>query len=133
MKILFLVQKDQRIILDRFYEAIGEHCELDIRWLDAKQQANLRKYFKQHVDSSRYERIMLFLRFKKEIRQVSFLRTIPNLVFLEHDAYQNYNDSKYRGKFSAHYRKMPWVRVLSSGASVTRRLQVEGFDVQFVA
>lgn len=133
MKVLFLVQKEQRIILDRFYEAIGQHCEMDLRWLDGKQQSNLRKYFKHNVDVSKYDRIMLFLRFKKEIKQVSFLRTIPNLVFLEHDAYQNYVDCKYRGKFSAQYRQLPWVRVLCSGASITRRLQEEGFDVRFVA
>lgn len=133
IKILFLVQKDQRIILDRFYDAIGENCDMDIRWLDDNQQANLRKYFNKHVDRSSYDRIVLFLRFKKEIRQVSFLRTIPNLVFLEHDAYQNYIDCKYRGKFSAHYRQIPWVRILSSGVSVARRLQEEGFDAVFVA
>lgn len=133
MKVLFLVQKEQRIILDRFYEAIGVHCEMDIRWLNDKEQSNLRKYFKQNVDVKKYHRIMLFLRFKKEVRQVPFLRTIPNLVFLEHDAYQNYTDCKYRGKFSAHYSRMPWVRVLCSGAHITRRLQAEGFDVRFVA
>lgn len=133
MKVLFLVQKEQRIILDRFYEAIGQHCEMDLRWLDGKQQSNLRKYFKHNVDVSKYDRIMLFLRFKKEIKQVSFLRTIPSLVFLEHDAYQNYVDCKYRGKFSTQYRQLPWVRVLCSGASITRRLQEEGFDVRFVA
>jgi hypothetical protein len=33
---------------------------------------------------------VFFLRFKQEIRQVAFIRTIPNLVILEHDAYQNY-------------------------------------------
>lgn len=133
MKVLFLVQKEQRIILDRFYEAIGQHCEMDLRWLDGKQQSNLRKYFKHNVDVSKYDRIMLFLRFKKEIKQVSFLRTVPNLVFLEHDAYQNYVDCKYRGKFSAQYRQLPWVRVLCSGASITRRLEEEGFDARFVA
>lgn len=133
MKVLFLVQKEQRIILDRLYSAIEEECEADIRWIDSGEQANLRKYFKQNVDVSKYDRIMLFLRFKKEIRQVSFLRTIPNLVFLEHDAYQNYSECKYKDKFSAHYSKLPWVRVISSGATVSRRLRDEGFDVRFVS
>lgn len=134
MKVLFLVQsnRNKRSVLDSLYEAIGEHCDLETRWLEDDQQADLRKYFKQNVNADRYDRIMLFLRFKKEIQQVSFLRTIPNLVFLEYDAYQNYFECKYRGKFSAHYRQIPWVRVISSGATVTRRLQEEGFDVHFV-
>ena len=132
MKVLFLVQKEQRIILDQFYDAIAQHCEMDISWLSSHEQANLRKYFKEHVKTENYDRIMLFLRFKKEIRQVSFIKTIPNLVILEHDAYQNYVDCKYQGKFSKHYQQLPWVRVLTSGAAVTRRLQSEGFDAVFV-
>lgn len=133
MKVLFLVQKEQRIILDAFYEAIAQNCDLDIRWLTSKEQANLHAYFKNNVQADKYDRIMLFLRFKKEIRQVAFLQTIPNLVFLEHDAYQNYINCKYQGKFSALYRKLPWVRVLSSGVSVVRRLREEGVDAHFVA
>ncbi|NLY13354.1 MAG: glycosyltransferase [Gammaproteobacteria bacterium] len=132
MKVLFLVQKEQRIILDRFYDAIGAHCDMDIRWLTSTEQDNLKKYFKQHVDTANYDRIMLFLRFKKEIRQVAFIKTIPNLVFLEHDAYQNYIDCKYKGKFSKHYKQLPWARILTSGAVVTNRLQAEGYDAVFV-
>lgn len=132
MKLLFLVQKEQRVILDRLYEAVGEHCEMDLRWLNGSEQSNLKKYFKEHVDVTRYDRIMLFLRFKKELKQIAFISTIPNLVILEHDAYQNYVDCKYKGKFSYYYGKMPWARVISSGASVVSRLQQEGFDACFV-
>lgn len=132
MKVLFLVQKEQRAILDRLYEGVAAHCECDLRWLDSKQQRNLRGYFRQHVDVSRYDRIIFFLRFKQEIRQAGFIRTIPNLVILEHDAYQNYIPCKYTGKFSAHYRRLPWVRVISSGFMVTERLRGEGFDAVFV-
>jgi glycosyltransferase involved in cell wall biosynthesis len=84
------------------------------------------------VDASRYDRIVFFLRFKQEIRQAGFIRTIPNLVILEHDAYQNYIPCKYTGKYSAHYRKLPWVRVISSGFMVSERLREEGFDAVFV-
>lgn len=132
MKVLFLVQKEQRIILDEFYDAIGAHCDMDIRWLTSAEQDNLKKYFKQHVDTAEYDRIMLFLRFKKEIRQVAFIKTIPNVVFLEHDAYQNFIDCKYKGKFSKHYKQLPWARILTSGAVVTNRLQTEGYDAVFV-
>ena len=132
MKVLFLVQKEQRAILDRLYEGVAEHCECDIRWLSSAEQRNLRGYFKREVDVTRYERIVFFLRFKQEIRQAGFIRTVPNLVILEHDAYQNYIPCKYTGKFSAHYRRLPWVRVISSGHMVTERLRAEGFDAVFV-
>lgn len=132
MKVLFLVQKEQRAILDRLYEGIGAECDCDIRWLTDAEQDDLRGYFKRHVNVEHYDRILFFLRFKKEIRQVGFIRSLPNLVILEHDAYQNYIPCKYTGKFSKHYRQLPWARVITSGAVVTRRLCDEGVDAVFV-
>jgi len=133
MKVLFLVQKEQRVILDRLYDSIAQHAgECDTRWLDSNEQANLKRYFREQVDISRYDRIIFFLRFKKEMRQWRFIRTLPNLVILEHDAYQNYIPNKYRGKYARHYHRMPWVRVLCSGAHVTQRLRNEGIDAIFI-
>ncbi|MCU1718334.1 glycosyltransferase [Pseudomonas sp. 5P_3.1_Bac2] len=132
MKVLFLVQKEQRAILDRLYDGIAAACECDTRWLSSAEQDDLRGYFRRHVQVEKYDRILFFLRFKKEIRQVSFIRTLPNLVILEHDAYQNYIPCKYTGKFSRHYRQLPWARVISSGFMVSQRLREEGFDAVFV-
>jgi len=132
MKVLFLVQKEQRAILDRLYEGVAANCDCDLRWLGSDEQRNLRRYFRREVDVTQYDRIVFFLRFKQEIRQVGFIRTLPNLVILEHDAYQNYIPCKYTGKFSAHYRKLPWARVISSGYVVSERLRQEGFDAVFV-
>lgn len=133
MNVLFLVQAEQRAILDRLYDGIAGSCgQCDIRWLSSDEQGNLKRYFREHVDLSRYDRVLFFLRFKKEMRQWRFIRSVPNLVILEHDAYQNYIPCKYTGKFSAHYRRMPWARVISSGALVSQRLRGEGFDACFV-
>lgn len=132
MKVLFLVQKEQRIILDRLYESIETNCDCDIRWLTSDEQANLKQYFKQHVDVAKYDRILFFLRFKKEIKQVGFIRSIPNLVILEHDAWQNYAPGKYHGKFTKHYQHLLWARVLVSGHGIAKKLQHEGIDAVFV-
>jgi glycosyltransferase involved in cell wall biosynthesis len=132
MKVLFLVQDEQRIILDRLYDAVATHCDCDLRRLGRKDQANLRRYFVRNVDVFAYDRILMFLRFKQEIRQANFISTLPNVVILEHDAYQNYIPCKYMGRFSLHYRKMPWVRVLVSGQGIALRLREEGFDACFV-
>ncbi len=133
MKVLLLVQKHQRIQLDTLYDGIGEHVDMDIRRLSSDEQQNLSRYFKRSVDTARYDRIIFFLRFKKEIRQVAFIRTVPHLVILEHDALQNYfPGSKYSGKFSRHYKALPWARILVSGCQVTRKLKEEGFDAVFV-
>ena len=133
MKVLMLVIDKQRIQLECLYDGIAKHCELDLRRLSSKDQDDLATYFKKHVDVNRYERIIFFLRFKKEIRQVAFIRSIPNLVILEHDAWQNYYpQSKYQGKFSRHYTALPWARVLVSGAILADKLKHEGFDAHFV-
>ncbi len=137
MKTLFLVQKEQRIILDRFYDSICRHMsddkgDCDLRWLSSEEQADLKGYF-SNIDVDAYDRIIFFLRFKKEIKQVKFIRTLPNLVILEHDAYQNYIEDKYRGKYAQHYRALSWARVICSGYEVTQKLLREGFDVEFVA
>lgn len=132
MRVLFLVQKEQRAILDRLYEGIADHCECETRWLTSAEQRNLRGYFRREVDVTQYDRIVFFLRFKHEIRQVGFIRSVPNLVILEHDAYQNYIPCKYTGEFSAYYRKLPWARVICSGFMVSERLRAEGFDAVFV-
>lgn len=132
MKVLFLVQKEQRIILDRLYESIEANCQCDTRWLTDDEQANLKRYFKEKVDVTQYDRILFFLRFKKEIKQVSFIRSVPNLVILEHDAWQNYAIGKYQGKFSQHYQHLPWARVLVSGYGIAKKLQQEGVDAVFV-
>ncbi|ALZ83464.1 glycosyltransferase [Pseudomonas oryzihabitans] len=133
MKVLFLVQKEQRILLDHFYASIAAQCDCDLRWLSDEEQADLRGYFRRAVPRpEQYDRILLFLRFKKQLKQVSFIRSLPNLVELEHDAYQNFIPCKYTGKFSRYYQAMPHARVLVSGAGVARRLREEGVDAVFV-
>ena len=132
MKVLFLVQKEQRAILDRLYQGVAAHCDCEMRWLDSDQQRHLRRYFRDEVDVGAYDRILFFLRFKQEVRQAAFIKSVPNLVILEHDAYQNYIPCKYTGKFSAHYRRLPWARIITSGYDVSERLRGEGFDAVFV-
>jgi len=133
MKLLFLVQKEQRVILDRLYDSIARHAgNCDVRWLDSAEQADLKGYFARNVDVAQYDCILFFLRFKKELRQWRFIRTLPKLAILEHDAYQNFIPNKYKGKYVRHYQRMPWARVLSSGAHVTQRLLQDGVDAIFI-
>lgn len=134
LRVLLLVQAEQRVNLDSFYDGIAQALQsCDIRRLSKAEQADLKGYFRRHVDVEHYDRIVFFLRFKQEIRQVRFIRSLPNLVILEHDAYQNYlPGNKYHGRFSRHYRALPWARIIVSGCGLARRLRSEGFDTAFV-
>lgn len=133
MKVLLLVMKEQRALLDNFYAAIAKNLgDCDVRQLTDDEQANLKKYFAEQVDATVYDRIVVFIRCKKAFSQRRFFSSIPNLVFLEHDAWQNFADCKYRGKFSQLYRSVPWARVICSGKQHTQSFRSEGLDCIFV-
>jgi glycosyltransferase involved in cell wall biosynthesis len=133
MKILLLVHKERLTILDRLYESIAARTDCDMRRLSREEQANLRRYFRDNVDVDRYERIVLFdLRFKRLVRQPLFIRSIPNLVTIEFDVWQNYYQTECQNEFSAHFRRLPAIRVLSSGFQVTKKLLAEGVDAIFI-
>jgi len=133
MKILLLVHKERLTILDRLYESIAARTDCDIRRISKVEQENLKRYFRDNVDVDRYERIVFFdLRFKRLVRQPLFIRSIPNLVTIEFDVWQNYYPTECQNKFSAHFRRLPAIRVLSSGFQVTKKLLTEGVDAVFV-
>ncbi|MEH6544045.1 MAG: glycosyltransferase [Porticoccaceae bacterium] len=133
MKSLFLVQKNQRIDLDSYYQAIADKLEnCEVRWLNSGDQDDLRSYFFANVNLSEFDRVILFVRFKKEIKQVDFISSLPGLFIIEHDACQNYIPGKYRGKFSEYYEGIAPVSVLTSGFGVTQKLRGEGVDAHFV-
>ena len=133
MKLLLIVQQHKRTIFDRLQESIARHAgECDIHRLDEGDQKNLRSYFERHIDTAKYDRILLMIRLKHQLTQVGFLQSLPNLVFLEIDAWQNFHPkSKYRNKFLRHYMSMPWARIISTGYSVGRKLSEHGLDVAF--
>ncbi|UZD95932.1 glycosyltransferase [Pseudomonas corrugata] len=133
MKVMLLVMDEQRVILDHLYEMIKANCDqCDIYRLSKAQQLHLGRFF-QSNSYLNYDRVVIFSRLKRLVGQLNVLRCIPGLIFLEHDACQNYMQfSKYRGKYSAFYRRLPWARVLCSGAVVARKLQDEGVDAVFV-
>jgi len=134
MRVLLLVMDEQRIILDHLYAMISVNISVcDVMRLNKVQQSHLATVFKE-VDYQAYDRIVVFLRLKRLQTQVDVLRCIPGLVFLEHDACQNYMpSSKYHGAYSAFYKLLPWAKVLCSGYQLASRLRQEGVDAVFVS
>jgi glycosyltransferase involved in cell wall biosynthesis len=134
MKIMLLVMDEQRVILDRLYEIVQQNCdECVVYRLSKKQQMNLGSFLAS-VDHQQFDRVVIFSRVKRLARQLGVLKCIRGLVFLEHDAYQNYMPaSKYRRMYSYLYSRLPSCRVLVSGAVVARRMQAESIDAVFVS
>jgi hypothetical protein len=134
VKTLLLVMDEQRVNLDRLYAGIQAACaDCTVVRLSKAQQLHLATTLPA-LNYREFDRIVIFSRLKRLRPQVGFLRTLPGLVFLEHDACQNYMaHSKYRGAYSAFYKKLPWARVLVSGGAVAARLCAEGIDAVFVS
>lgn len=134
MKVMLLVMDEQRVILDRLYEVVRENCDdCTIYRLSKLQQMKLGKLLAS-VNYEDFDRVVIFSRVKRLAPQLSVLKCIPGLIFLEHDAYQNYmRESKYQGVYSRLYRRLPSCRALVSGAVVARRMQAENIDAVFVS
>ncbi|BBP57013.1 glycosyltransferase [Pseudomonas sp. St316] len=134
MKVMLLVMDEQRVILDRLYEVVRENCDdCTIYRLSKPQQMKLGKFLAS-VNYEDFDRVVIFSRVKRLASQLSVLKCIPGLIFLEHDAYQNYmRESKYQGVYSRLYRRLPSCRALVSGAVVARRMQAENIDAVFVS
>ncbi|QHA80622.1 glycosyltransferase [Pseudomonas mediterranea] len=134
MKVMLLVMDEQRVILDRLYEVVQENCDdCTIYRLSKQQQMNLGRFLAS-VNHENFDRVVIFFRVKRLVRQLRVLKCVPGLIFLEHDAYQNYmSESKYKGVYSRLYRRLPSCRALVSGALVARRMQAEDIDAVFVS
>lgn len=134
MKVMLLVMDEQRVILDRLYEIVQQNCdECVVYRLSKKQQMNLGPFLAS-VSYETFDRVVIFSRVKRLAPQLRVLKCIPGLVFLEHDAYQNYMPaSKYLKVYSRLYSRLPSSRALVSGAVVARRMQAENIDAVFVS
>lgn len=131
---MLLVMAEQRVILDRLYEIVQQNCdECVVYRLSKSQQMNLGPFLAS-VNYQNFDRVVIFSRVKRLAPQLRVLKCIPGLVFLEHDAYQNYmRDSKYMRVYSRLYSRLPSSRALVSGAVVARRMQAENIDAVFVS
>lgn len=131
---MLLVMAEQRVILDRLYEIVQQNCdECVVYRLSKRQQMNLGPFLAS-VNYQNFDRVVIFSRVKRLVPQLRVLKCIPGLIFLEHDAYQNYmSDSKYMRVYSRLYSRLPSSRALVSGAVVARRMQAEDIDAVFVS
>lgn len=132
MRVLVLTAEPRLPDFKSLYASLASHLEVDLRILQKEQQRDLKSYLRQ-IPLAGYERILLDLPFKNVYRQTRLLARLPHLTIYEQDACQNYLDSsRWKGKFSRFYRRLPGARIVVTGASVARRLAAEGFDATFI-
>ncbi|MGH8440132.1 MAG: glycosyltransferase family protein [Pseudomonas sp.] len=115
------------------WEGLKQYATVEIRYIDKAQQKKLGLLL-DDLDCGAYDRIILDLLFKYVSTQARRLSRIPGLVFYEEDACQEYiTASRWRGKFSAFYRKVPHARVFFTGYQVAKKFEAQGVDARFIA
>lgn len=130
MKILLLTDQQNTDRLSEYYSGLHKAIgSVDLRRLSISEQGQLKSYFSKSVNLSKYDRIVLHLDFSYLKPQLRFLRSLPNLVFL--DKTKHYQGVRSKAKYYQYlkfYKKMPWVRIVVSNYHSMKQLQNEGLD-----
>ncbi|MDD2031892.1 glycosyltransferase [Pseudomonas sp. N-137] len=132
MKILVLSswprEPDNRLL----WEGLAQHADVEVRYVDKAQQRKLGALL-DSLDFALYDRVVLDLLFRYVHRHVRRLSRIPGLTFYEEDACQEFMPtSRWRGKFSAFYRRLPHARMIFTGYQVSRQFHEMGVDAKFL-
>ena len=131
MRVLALTSADRLPDFTSLYKALGLLVDIKVVVLNKATQRDLRDAVKAE-NLACYDRIFLDLHFKNIHRQGAFLATIKGLLVYEEDACQNYlTHSRWYGAFSRLYRQLPQAKILVTSASISKRLNDEGFDTYF--
>jgi len=132
MNVLVLTSFSREPSMDRFYQHLSKLVNVEKHVLDKSKQKNLRISL-HSIPWHKYERVFLDLQFKNVYKQTYFLSSIRGLLIYEEDACQNYiTSSKWHGKFSTLYKKLPSAKIIVTGASTAQQLRDENIDAYFV-
>ena len=127
MKILVLRRADVKRDF-KLLEHVPPGVTLDKKHLSRDEQKSLRNYL-DAIDISSYDFIFFDLKWSLIYKQLSFIKTLPNLVIYEWDAVQNFMpESRYYKSFQKFYRKLPYQRIISTGFGVSSRLSTLGIN-----
>ena len=132
LKVLAFLPDERLPDNSRLYSELAKHVDLSIVRMDKKARRGLKRISKD-LDFSQFDRIVLELRFKHAASQLRFLKTIPGLVLIEDDTWQNFvNFGRNQGKFIDYYQKLNPGRVINSGYTVAAKVRECGFDAEYL-
>lgn len=129
MKLLLLIDADDASVLEEFYSGLHKKIgSVDLRRLNKDEQNRLKLYF-DSVELGRYDRIVLQLDFDALSKQLKFLQTLPNLVFIDNVAHQDVGGDSRKERHLTFYKRIPWARVVVTSYTILERFQAGGLDV----
>jgi glycosyltransferase involved in cell wall biosynthesis len=114
------------------WEGLRQYADVDLLYVEKKDQGNLHKLLLPG-NVAKYDRVVLDLRFRYVSRQADLLCRVPGLVIYEEDACQEFiATSKWQGKFSAFYRRIPHARIIFTGYRISRAFADMGVNACFL-
>lgn len=130
MKILLLLDQDSEANYTEFYTGLHKQIgSVDYRRLGNEEQQNLKGYFNNHVDLSKYDRIIFDLPFLVIAPQVRFFQQLKHIVFFDDTAgFDEMVVSQHYNQHLNFYKKILWARVIVTSYQAMHRLQTVGID-----
>ena len=132
MRVLVLTTTPREPDNHLLWEGLRAFADVDLQHVVKDDQRHLTWLLKR-FDLKTYDRVVLDLLFRHVSRHARALGSVAGLVLYEEDACQEFiPSSRWRGKFSAFYRKLPHARVICTGHHVAERLRAMGVDACFL-
>lgn len=132
MRVLVLTTTPREPDNQLLWESLRAFADVDLHLIERKDQRHLSRLLK-HFNLKAYDRVVLDLLFRHVSRHAGVLSSVAGLVLYEEDACQEFiPSSRWRGKFSVFYRKLPHARVIFTGHHVAKRFRDLGVDACFL-
>ncbi len=132
MRILVLTSTPREPDNHLLWEGLREMADVELHYVTREEQRHLDRYLRR-FDLQSYDRVVLDLLFRHVSQHASLLNRISGLMLYEEDACQEFiPGSRWCGKFSAFYRKVPHARVVFTGFRVAERFRNMGVDACFL-
>ncbi|MDO7927303.1 glycosyltransferase [Pseudomonas sp. KFB-139] len=133
MRILVLTCTPREPDNRQLWEGLKRFADVEVRHVDRDQHKQLGRVLSA-IDFSLYDRVVVDLLFRYLCKQARQLKRISGLLIYEEDACQEFiSGSRWQGKFSAFYRKIPHAKIIMTGFWVAERFRELGVDTRFLA
>jgi len=131
MKILVASTSTKFQLLGSLWGALGTRCELTHYKFSGGSSAPLNEVIAR-ADLASFDRVLIDANIRKLGKNYKALNRIPNLVFLEHDANQNFiKGSKAFKKFDTVLAGIEQIKILVSSRYLEDDFKNKGFDAKY--
>lgn len=132
MHILALTRAERKHKKSRDMADIPQGITVDTLTLSKEQQLNLKQTLKQ-IDLTKYDRIVLSLKFHYIKNQGAYLSTLKGLCIIDEDSWFNFQANKHFTEFEYFYHQIPDARFLLTGWYVRDKFIEQGLDAVYVS